>query len=65
MFVWNGNMCKILYVYLEDIGEVSEVKDIVELDGRGQEVGGNFVVHSQGAGDECSRIFLNIARKTV
>lgn len=35
----------IIYTYLEDIGEISKVKDIMELDGSGQEGGSNFLVH--------------------
>lgn len=33
--------------YLEYVGEVAQVKDVVELDSSGEEHGGDSLVHSQ------------------
>lgn len=33
--------------YLEDVGEVSQVENVVELDGGGEEGGGDALVHGQ------------------
>lgn len=38
-------MC--LCTHLKDVGEVPQVEDVVELDGRGQEGGGDALVHGQ------------------
>lgn len=34
--------------HLEDVGEVSQVKDVVELDSGGKEGGGDSLVQGQG-----------------
>lgn len=41
-----------VFFYLEDVGEVSEVEDIVELDGGGEEGGGHTLVESQSQLDQ-------------
>lgn len=38
--------------YLEDVGEVSEVENVVELDSCGQESGSHLPVQPQGQGNE-------------
>lgn len=38
--------------HLEDVGEVSEVEDVVELDRSGEEGGGDVLVHGQGHLDQ-------------
>lgn len=38
--------------YLEDIGQVSEVEDVVELDSCWQESGSHLLMQPQGQGNE-------------
>lgn len=38
--------------YLEDIGEVSQVENVVELDSRWQESSSYFLMQSQGKGNQ-------------
>lgn len=44
--------------YLEDVGEVSEVEDVVELDGGGEEGGGHTLVESQSQLDQSGATLL-------
>lgn len=44
--------------YLEDVGEISEVEDVVELDGSGEEGGGNLLVELQCRVDQLLRVPL-------
>ena len=50
--------------YLENIGEISQVEDVVELDGGRQEGGSHFVVQCQSAQYEGRGIFLDRLRET-
>ena len=49
--------------YLEDVGEIPEVEDVVELDGGGQEGCGHLVVERQRTLDQVRRELLHGARK--
>jgi len=52
-------------MYLEDVGQISQVEDIVELDGRGQEGRCDLAVKGQCPINECARILLHVAGKAV
>lgn len=40
---------RFLHDYLEDVGEITEIEDVVKLDSSGQEGGRYFLVESQGS----------------
>lgn len=46
------------WIHLENAGEVSEVEDVVELDGRGEERGGDLLVEAQRQVDQLGGGFL-------
>lgn len=49
---------RLLFEYLEYVGEVAEVEDVVELDGGGQEAGGDALVESEGQRDQLRAALL-------
>ena len=53
------------FSYLEDVGQISEVEDVMELYSSWQEIGGDLVVKGQCTSYESSGVLLHITSKTV
>ena len=51
------------WTHLENVGEVSEIEDVVEFDCCGQECGGNFLMEGEGQIDQLGGGFLQRRRE--